>query len=157
MRHAYLRKATIEDMDLLFRWANETDVRANSFSTSVITYDEHCEWYQNLLADDCRQEYIYICQKEEIGQARISIENENAEIGYSIRSDKRCMGHGRMLLQLLTEKIQIDYPQIKRLTARVKPQNAASQKAFINAGYVEFCRNFELDLVTSKVLYEGEI
>ena len=28
----YLRKATIEDMDLLFQWANDSVVRKNSFS-----------------------------------------------------------------------------------------------------------------------------
>ena len=45
----YLRKATIEDMDLLFQWANDPVVRKNSFSTAEISYEEHTKWYHNLL------------------------------------------------------------------------------------------------------------
>ena len=56
----YLRKATIEDMDLLFQWANDSVVRKNSFSTAEISYEEHMKWYHNLLKrEDCMQ-YIYM-------------------------------------------------------------------------------------------------
>lgn len=33
----YLRKATPEDMKMLFDWANDEDVRRNSFNSNKIT------------------------------------------------------------------------------------------------------------------------
>ena len=45
----YLRKATIEDRDLLFQWANDPLVRKNSFSTAEIAYEEHVDWYNRVL------------------------------------------------------------------------------------------------------------
>ena len=44
MKDGYLRLAEMEDMDLLFTWANEEMVRKNSFSTRKITYEEHVIW-----------------------------------------------------------------------------------------------------------------
>lgn len=161
MTRAYLRKATVEDMDLIYEWANEAVVRANSFSTSIITYEEHCGWYHKLLADEYRQQYIYMYDNEEIGQARVVVVGTNAKIGYSISADKRGMGHGKLLLELLKEQIKIDYPNVRKLAAKVKPQNIASQKAFQHVGYVEVYRDFEIDLDNCviredvKTLFEG--
>ena len=43
------RRATIEDAELLFSWANDFDVRRNAFSQQEILWDEHVEWFQKKL------------------------------------------------------------------------------------------------------------
>lgn len=141
---AYLRKATINDLDLLFEWVNDSAVRDNSFSTAKITYEEHQKWYQALLADDFCHQYIYLYDEEAVGQIRVTIVGETGEIGYSIRADKRNMGHGKQMLRLLFEQMKTDYPNVKKLVANVKPENIASQKVFTDLGYIETCRQFEL-------------
>lgn len=142
----YLRTATIEDMDLLFEWANNPTVRQNSFQTAEIPYAEHQEWYRRLLKrEDCRQ-YIYVCDDEVIGQIRVTVENDAAEIGYSVCEEKRGMGYGQEMLRLLPTCIKRDFPQVKRLTARVKPENTGSQKAFLKAGFKEIYYEYETQI-----------
>ena len=144
--NGYLRQATEADMDLLFQWANDPIVRKSSFSTSEISYEEHKEWYQKLLhRTDCRQ-YIYMQKNEAIGQARITIVGETAEIGYSICAEKRHRGHGGSLLKLIKEQVAQDFPEIQRIIGKVKPENIASQQAFLNAGYSEVYQVFEIEI-----------
>ncbi len=146
MKKGYLRAAFEEDMDLLFEWANETAVRENSFSTSAIEYEEHKTWYQKILvSEDCRQ-YIYMYDSEPVGQVRVFISGVTAEVGYSICVSKRGMGHGKNMLHLLKERVKHEFPEIQRLTAKVKPGNKASQKVFLDEGYQEQYRYYELDI-----------
>ncbi len=142
----YLRKASKEDMDLLFAWANEPAVRRNSFSTAEIAYDEHKRWFADLLQRKDSRQYIYMYDNEPIGQARITVSGETAEIGYSICAEKRGMGHGKKLLQQLYKQVREDVPEVKKLIAKVKPDNIASQKAFRDAGYLEKYRAYEISL-----------
>lgn len=142
----YLRTATEEDMDLLFAWANETDVRKNSFSEKNITYEEHRQWYKKLLNSKDSRQYIYMCDGVEIGQVRIKIVGNEAEIGYSICFQKRCMGYGKEMIYLLREQIRHDFPEVRKLTAKVKPDNVASQKVFLDMGYVEKYQCYELEM-----------
>lgn len=140
----YLRAAEEQDMELLFVWANEPEVRRNSFSTKEILYEEHQKWFTDLLnREDCRQ-YIYMQDNDAVGQIRITKQGEDAEIGYSIRADKRGMGHGKKILQLACEKVSQDFPEVKKLTAKVKPNNKVSQRAFIKTGFEKKYDVFEL-------------
>ncbi len=142
----YLRKASKEDMDLLFTWANEPAVRRNSFSTAEIAYDEHKRWFADLLQRKDSRQYIYMYDNEPVGQARITVCGETAEIGYSICAEKRGMGHGKNLLRQLYKQVREDVPEVKKLIAKVKPDNIASQKAFVDAGYLEKYRAYEISL-----------
>lgn len=142
----YLRDATMADMDLLFEWANELSVRKNSFSTEEITYEEHQRWYSELLERKDSRQYIYVFDGEDVGQARITIHGEEAEIGYSICAERRGMGHGKNLLQLLYNQVRKDFPEVEKLVAKVKPGNIASQRAFLDVGYVKKYEAFEICL-----------
>lgn len=145
---AYLRDATEADMDLLFKWVNDPAVRKSAFLTDTIPYENHVQWYQNLLKrQDCKQ-YIYVYEDEPIGQARVTLRGDVAEIDYSICSQKRGMGHGSKLLQLLSKQIRHEHPEIHTLEGYVKPENIASQKAFSNSGFNEKCIVFELNVKT---------
>ena len=146
MEEAYLRAAAEEDMDLIFGWANEPAVRANSFSSSLITHEEHEAWFQRLMASGNRRQYIYMLGGEPVGQARVEVSGEEAEISYSICAGMRGMGHGKNMLQLLRSQVKEDFPEAEKLKARVKPDNIASRKAFLNAGYAEAYEVYELQL-----------
>ena len=83
---------------------------------------------------------------EPVGQARITVCGETAEIGYSICAEKRGMGHGKNLLRQLYKQVREDVPEVKKLIAKVKPDNIASQKVFVDAGYLEKYRAYEISL-----------
>lgn len=56
----YLREAVEEDMDLLYEWANDAEVRKNAFHTEQIPYDTHKKWFENLLKDTETLQYILV-------------------------------------------------------------------------------------------------
>lgn len=143
----YLRRATKEDCDLLFEWVNDTEVRKSAFSTNKISYEEHQKWFFNLLKDDNRVQYIYIYNDEAVGQIRIDIDADIAEIDYSICASKRGMGHGKNMLQLLYNQIRVDFPNVKRLMGKVKSENIASQRTFLDVGYEEKYKAFEISVI----------
>ena len=68
-----MRRVTPEDCALLFEWANDPVVRRNSFSSAKISWEEHTAWFEAMQKrTDCGQ-YIYLCEEEPVGQARITV------------------------------------------------------------------------------------
>lgn len=151
MQKEYLRDAKESDMDLLFQWVNDKDVRKNSFQTRDITYEEHKEWFMDVLQREDIRQYIYMQGKEPVGQIRICFRGEEAEISYSIAFRYRCMGYGKRMILAMGRKMKEEYPNVKRLVARVKPENTASRKVFLDCGYYEKSREFVMNLEKSDV------
>lgn len=135
MAGLYIRYANKEDLDILFNWANDPIVRQNSFSTDVITIEEHKLWFDNMLNRSDAKQYIYMNGDIPIGQAKVRIERDIAEIGYSIAQEYRGNGYGSKLLIDLKKQVIIDFPSITKIIGRVKDNNISSKKAFTSAGY----------------------
>ena len=54
----YLKKVEPTDVDLLYQWANDSEVRKNAFHTEPILYENHVKWFANVLADASMYQYI---------------------------------------------------------------------------------------------------
>jgi len=139
----YLRNVSENDIDLLFAWANDPLVRANSFSTEPIPYEDHKKWFSNLIKDENRRQYILMEDEEAVGQIRFSINGEEAEIGYSISPAKRGCGYGQILLELAKTRLKEDRPKVTKLTGRVKKGNRASEACFEKCGFAKVSGRFE--------------
>lgn len=142
----YLRDAQQTDQDLLFEWANEEEVRKNSFSTKKIPYEEHQKWFLKIMQDSAYRQYIYLSENVPVGQVRLHITDANAQISYSISAVYRGRGHGKKMLDCLREHLKDQEPQIRTLTAKVKTDNYRSKSVFLSAGYSEKYELFELKL-----------
>lgn len=136
-----LREVTGKDIDLLFRWANDPVVRQNAFHTEQIPYETHRAWFVKMLADRDIIKYI-LCEVsthtgniQEIGQIRLSIENEEAMIDYSIDSKKRGQGYGTRMILMAEEKLRESRADVIYCKGQVKLENIASAKAFAKCGY----------------------
>ncbi|AGX44911.1 GNAT family N-acetyltransferase [Clostridium saccharobutylicum] len=130
-----LKQASKKDCDLLFIWANDIQVRENSFNSEKIMYEDHLNWFNNKIScDEC---VIFILYFDEIpiGQVRVDIENENGLISYSI--DRNYRGKGLSIAMLSKLEIEINKSEncIRKLVGRVKFTNIASQKVFENLKY----------------------
>jgi len=143
-RTCYLRRVRPEDVDLLFVWANDPEVRKNAFHSESIPYEDHKKWFAGLLTDDSRVQYIMMDGEEAVGQIRFALSEQSAVIDYSIAPDKRGRGYGKQLLRLAKEEVCREYPTIHTLVGQVKPANIASAKCFVECGYEESFRQFEL-------------
>ena len=148
----YLRKATENDVDLLFKWATDEIIRKNLFFPEKILYEDHLVWFDKLLKDSNQIQFVLEQNNEDkvnlIGQIHISLEENStqAEIGYSVDSSYRGMGYGKQMLRMAVAELQQDYPNIRRLIAKVEPNNVSSYKAFIDTGFEEGFESLELNL-----------
>jgi RimJ/RimL family protein N-acetyltransferase len=131
----YLRKATSDDLDILFKWANDYDVRKNAFNSEPIPYENHKKWFYNMMENDDIIQYILMDDNISVGQIRLDIDECYAEIDYSVDKRFRNKGYGHKLLQLIFDEVNANYPEIKKLIAKVKPDNPASKKIFESEGY----------------------
>lgn len=131
----FLRRAEKVDMDLLFKWANDPVVRSNSFNTEPIPYENHVKWFNKIMEDETVLQFILMDGDTPIGQIRLNIDGEDAEIGYSIGSEFRGKGYGHKILQLTANEVRTNHPEIRSLIAKVKPENKASNKLFVSEGY----------------------
>lgn len=131
----YLRKAAEEDRELLFQWVNEPAVRQNAFSVKKISHQEHCAWFAHALHCDTIGLYIYMCGTAAVGQIRVNVKGNEAEISYSIDAAYRGQGHGTAMVALLEQRVKEDFPNVKILTAKVKAQNQSSQTVFQKNGF----------------------
>ena len=158
----YLRKAVPSDVDILYRWVNEQSVRTQAFHSEYITYEEHVRWFHALLADENQFQYLLVerqagqkktdqkepdhkktDQEQLAGQVRISCHNDRAFIDYSIDVSRRRLGYGQAVIALIQQKVHEEFARIRRLTARVKPGNAASACCFEKNGFSEIYRQYE--------------
>lgn len=132
----YLRLATVDDAKLIFDWANDPDVRQNSFSTDDIPWEVHKAWMNRVLADDSTLLYILMEDVAPVGQVRLA-NNGKWQISYSIGSAYRGQGYGKIILQLAENELLVAGHGGEGLYAEVKKDNIASQRIFIGLGYRE--------------------
>lgn len=135
MRGLYLRKAEYSDIELLFHWANDPAVRKYSFHTKPIPYEDHATWFHRMMEDDSVLQFIMMDDQVPVGQIRLNITGDEAEIGYSIAKEYRGKGYGNAIIELAAELVNKQFSQIKKLVAKVRPDNAGSVRVFEKQGF----------------------
>lgn len=134
MANIRLRSVTKDDMQLLYDWRNDEVVRQNSFNKDIIPWENHQKWFMNMLSNLNEHAYILMDEDEAIGQVRLSVDGDEAEITYSIEEQYRYLEYGKIILQLVENVVASEMPDVK-LVAKVKSDNVASQHIFEKLGY----------------------
>jgi len=130
------RKATEEDVELYYNWANDPIVRSNSYSSEAIPYENHVNWFKSKLKDEnC---YMFLFQSHDnqhIGQVRIQkTDATSAIIGISTDENHRGKGYAAKMIATASEVFLAKNPEIC-ISAYIKLDNPASAKAFEKAGF----------------------
>ena len=134
-KNASLRSATKEDAELYFQWANDPDVRANSYQTADIDWNDHVKWFEDTLASSENALYLYSISEKPAGQIRLRMTEKKAVISYSVAHDFRGKGLGKWMLTHISLLMRVAHPQVRQLEGWVKKTNVASLKAFQSGGY----------------------
>ncbi len=127
------RKVNSSDLKLLFVWANEQEVRKQSFQTGKIDFETHKYWFQNKLNDKNSVMYIAEIDQTPISLIRFDIENKRAVIGILIDKNWRGKSLSTPILTKATKIFQQKHPI--PVYAYIKQSNLASIKAFKQAGF----------------------
>jgi RimJ/RimL family protein N-acetyltransferase len=131
-----IRKAKSTDVALFYTWANDPEVRKNSFSSGSIEFEEHQKWFSSKINSDKCLMLILENDEKPVGQIRISIEEDIGIINFSVDKNFRGKGIGTELLKKGLEFIRKENISLTYLKALVKKDNRPSQKAFEKAGYL---------------------
>lgn len=137
MSHLGLRYVEENDIELIFNWSNDKEVRKNSFHTETIKWEEHVKWFKNIIEN--KNVYFFILEDDgnPIGQIRIKFEKDDEGIiSFSISKEFRGFGFGKEILRLIEEQLNKINMKCK-LIGLVKIDNIASQKSFAINGYTE--------------------
>ena len=133
-----LRRAVVQDAELLWKWANDSHARAMSFSSEPIPWERHCEWFDGKLNDPCSDVYLAMDRSgSPLGQVRFDVHGSRAELSISLSSEFRGRGLGRKVLLRAVEEV-FQARSVVALDAFVKPQNSASLRLFADVGFRSF-------------------
>ena len=130
-----LRSMQEEDCALIWKWANDPHVRAVSFSTQPILWEDHVRWFKLKLNDP--QCFFFIAVEKNgvpVGQARCDKKKDETVISVSVQHRFRGKNYGSMIIKLASQEIfYISDNQV--IHAYIKQGNEASKVAFIKAGF----------------------
>jgi len=131
-----LRDVRKEDCKLLWDWVNDPDVRTAAFSSNLIPWKEHVNWFNQKLHDSNSFIFVALDRRDTpVGQVRFDVKDDDeAEIDVSVDSGKRQLGYGNLIIHMGVEKIFYGTP-IQTVHAFIKPHNKNSLRAFEKAGF----------------------
>ena len=130
-----LRPAAAADCDLLFGWLNRPDSLAASLKTSApVPRATHEAWLAARLAD--RETGLWIAERAgaPVGQVRLQKKGHALEVSIFVEPGARGAGTATRMLDLARAEAAMRWPGLG-LVARIKPDNAASRRLFVRAGY----------------------
>lgn len=130
-----LVEASIDDLEITYKWATDPIVRRYAISKSEITFPEHRRWFEDKLKDHGCILYIAEFKGQKIGSFRFDIkENGVAILSYLLDPDYHGKGLGRKLLIKGIKKAK-SHPAINALYGEVMEQNIPSVTLFESLGF----------------------
>lgn len=130
-----LRSPSQADAHGIWLNANDPTVRAASFSSEPISWEEHSRWFAKQL-DDPRYRLLLASnvEGEEVGQIRFEISNTEATVSLSLVASMRQQGWGSALIDRACEEI-FATSAVRIVHAFIKVENVASSRAFEKASF----------------------
>ena len=130
-----IRFANIEDNESIFNWRNDNLSRQMFFSSNILTFKEHSNWFHKSLLNKDRKLYLGEVNGEKIGICRFDFnkKNSSSEVSININPKMRSLGFGkRFLFQCIEDYLSINNHE---LLAKIKSKNKSSLKIFDYVGF----------------------
>lgn len=131
-----LRPIHKEDCSLLWHWANDPVTRAASFSSGSIFWYEHIQWFDAKIESESCKMYIALDNRDQpVGLIRYDIDPKNeAVVSITIATQYRGKGYASLIAKKTSSKV-LKESKLNQLNAYIKPDNLASIKVFLKAGF----------------------
>lgn len=128
-----LRSATTADRAFLYQVANDPAVRAQSFSTAPIPWDNHVAWFAGKIADTNARIYILEAGALPVGFIRFDLKDGAATLSYALDAPARGRKWGTLLVERSLRVLAAEWSG--EIHAAVKRSNAASCRVFEKLGF----------------------
>ena len=131
----WLRPVARGDTRQLWEWANDPLVRAVSFRSDPIPWEDHVRWLDAKLADPRGSLYLALTPEDRpVGLVRFDRGESHADISIVLGQEHRGRGLGVELIRRGAQR-QFQEQGVQQIDAYIKPDNAASVSAFTKAGF----------------------
>lgn len=127
-----LRTATPLDAERLLSWRNDPATRSNSFTTDLVSLEQHTRWLGQVLNDPSRTLLVAEWEGEAVGTVRLDYSDDQCELSWTVAPECRQRGYGRAMVALA-----IDQASCTKVIAKIKSDNAASQQIVRALGFTE--------------------
>ncbi len=141
-----LRQAAMGDSADLFEWRNAAETRKYSHDPREISPDEHERWIESTLGRNDRHLLIGEVSGRPVGVLRYDLEGEIAVVSVYLVPGQHGKGLGTALIRAGIFWAKDHLPETRVLRASIHPDNIASRKAFVKAGYRESGGYFEFSM-----------
>jgi RimJ/RimL family protein N-acetyltransferase len=129
------RKPTIKDLLLYFKWANEPEVRKQSYKSTLLDLEDHQSWFSDKLKDENCVMFLFESEGQPVGQVRFQKQIGGvAIVGVTVDNQFRGRGMATNILKIASEEF-LRLNTHFSLHAYIKKDNVASVKAFLNASF----------------------
>lgn len=125
------------DIQLVYDLSNDPDVRKNSFSHNIISWEEHRTWYSKTIRDPDILFFLIFDNKDFVGQIRFDRGKNIVSpiINISITKKYRGKGFASDCLKLAVNELKINWPCTTKISAHVLYENKASNIFFVKNGF----------------------
>jgi len=136
--HITLRLADQEDCSVIFNWRNDEQIRVYCFNTSMVEWNDHVQWFYNVLNRDDVVILIGEHHHEPVGLIRFDIKDNVATV--SINVSPRWQGHGvaKYLLNQGERWLTNNISSVDELQAHIKSENFRSFNLFEAMNYTHY-------------------
>ena len=146
-----MRFAKLSDVDLYYKWVNNSEVRKNSFNQDVIKYENHINWFTaKINSENCFFYLFFNKDLTPIGQVRID-KNEETVIDVSIDENQRGKLYSPKILKMACEDFLKKSPKAT-IYSYIKKSNISSYKAFLKAGFIDVINHNDLSVFKLEML-----
>ncbi len=129
------RQVERKDRELLFEWANDSEVRRQSFQTGNILWEDHVRWFEERMrSEDCAL-LIWVEDGVDKGMLRLDARDGKAYVSYSVGKEWRGNGIASRMIDALPAYVKTAMPGIHTVVAEVKAENRFSRRIFEKCGY----------------------
>lgn len=129
-----------KDCAEIYRWENDAGTRAMSDNVALFTYETHLDWFEKSLCNPNRQLYIARNGYVAIGLIRFDATvDENFEVSLILNPAYRGKGLSTQVLSGGVCAFLQKNNGVRKIFARVKTCNIASNKCFVTAGFKLIC------------------
>lgn len=130
-----LRPAESADCDNVYNWRNAEENRMQSFDKLPIEYASHKMWYEQTVKSGDKLLLIGEEEDKPVGVIRYDFNDNQAKISVYLVPGMHGKGYGSYLIKAGSSWLRKNCPDIKKINAEIVPENSASEKVFISAGY----------------------
>ena len=131
------RQIEMNDSEKVFNWRNSPEVYRYMFHSGPVALEDHQRWMKKVISDKSVLFLMASYDGHDVGTVRFDFKDDfsEAEVGIYLAPEFHGKGLGTEML-LETEKIAKErVGTLKKIVARVVPENAFSEKMFSKTGY----------------------